>query len=414
MPNSAVESILQAMIANASAAHAKAQLDQQKVRDTEEQRSNKVKEQYNQDALKQAMDIAQKNHEHAIAQEDIQHEANKLHAKSLHLSSVQQMREDISKGLVQPEATKQQIDFPDLGISVPQGSYIADGEAIPASQFQTPQGRIKQIEDESTARYKGEMALKGPEEEARQKLQDRKDQEAYKKAIDLEKLRGNFALRAAALRQSVAHGVDPDLVQSLMEQGTTGQTDLSKGTSPAILAARAAAQQSGKKLFGPKDAESLKLLSTLNDQFDNLKEFSNKYLYDSKLGAMAGGVINKTFPTDAADKLDQLKTNILNTGKALEGVTGGRVTNRQLELLMKGMASVGKTKSQGIGDAENLRNRYNKVVNDVVLAGVSPDQRASILNSNGINESKISGFKQPSGKIVYTRDSQGRLVQTNE
>jgi len=115
-------------------------------------------------------------------------------------------------------------------------------------------------------------------------------------------------------------------------------------------------QAAGGKVLDPEIPKGLQQLQNFSPVFDKIDKFVDKYLVDQNSGGGLGkvlaplkGAISKSplISTDAKNELDQIKTQALNVGKGIEGMTGGRVTVQQLSLVLDGIASLSKTKQQG-------------------------------------------------------------------
>lgn len=413
-----VRPIIDAMVHHATLLHASKQLDQQKVRDAEEQRAHQAEEKLRTDALSQAMDIANQQHEYQQQQIDLQHQQRQLQQDQFHQANVHQMRADVASGLIKPlnnvAGPTEAPSGDTYGVQQPANStQVGDtSEFINNSSFQTPEDILKQVEAHARAQGKGQFeGLKDPLQAEHDAAQAARDATKQKAEAEEKKLDRENRLQVARITAAKS-GVDPDLIESLGEQVATGQADLS-GTTKASLAARDYLTKTGQKPFTKKQSDALKGSAAINNFFDDIKAFADK-LPESKIGAMANSALQASpIPTDLKNDLDILKQNAVNVGKSIEGLSGGRITNLQLSTMIKGMASTGKTKQQVIDDAEALRKKFLQGVNTSILGGYSPAQRAKILDVHGIDEKGISGGISSTApkKIVYTRDASGKLVQ---
>ena len=231
-------------------------------------------------------------------------------------------------------------------------------------------------------------------------------------------------LDVMALHQSaLQHGVDPDDIASLMEQASTGEADLTGSTKP-VLAARTAMENSGRKPFGVKEATALRASVNLQNYINQLKDFANKNLSDNKVVAGASGILNSNpiFKTDTANEYDALQTNLLNAGKALEGVSGGRITIPQMNLLKSGSTGLGITKTQALKLANNLENRLHNQVDTNLLGGIPETQRQLIFHRQGVtpetlglNGSPTTATQLPDFlKIAPQKNKNGTPLNVNE
>jgi len=207
----------------------------------------------------------------------------------------------------------------------------------------------------------------------------------HQKDLDRQNHLDVMAMHQAALQ----HGVDPDDVKSLMDQASTGEADLTGSTKP-VLAARTAMEGAGRKPFGIKEAAALRASVNLQNYINQLKDFSNK-LSDNKVVAGVTGLLssNPLIKTDLANEYDALQTNLLNAGKALEGVSGGRITIPQMNLLKQGSTGLGITKSQGMKLANNLQSRLRNQVGTNLLGGMSETQKQLIFHRQGVTPESL-------------------------
>lgn len=248
-----------------------------------------------------------------------------------------------------------------------------------------------------------------PEREAleKQRAQDRVDQltvqaDARKSQLeDQQKFlaheselnRQNRVDIAAITKAAVQRGANPEQVHALMENGTTGDSDI-QGTTPAALAAQDAAGESGRKLFGTKSRDALKAAVNLQNYINQLKTFANKLPSDSLVGkaaAIKNGVVNRSelYKTDLANEYDGINTNLINAGKSLEGVSGGRVTIPMMNLLKSGSGGLNLTKSQATKLADNLQSRLHNQVDQVILGGIGETQRQLIFHKQGVTPESL-------------------------
>jgi hypothetical protein len=221
----------------------------------------------------------------------------------------------------------------------------------------------------------------------------------------------------------VQHGVDPEDVQSLMEDASTGNADLTGSTRP-VLAARTAMQGAGRKPFGAKEAASLKASVGLQDWIDQLRDFANKNLATSKVGAAVSGIVNKNplYKTDAANQYDAIQTGLITAGKALEGISGGRITIPQMQKLESGASGLNITKDQANKLADNLQSRLHQQVDTNLLGGIGETQRQLIFHAQGVTPERLgltgshsTNLNLPDFlKIAPKTNKRGTAINVNE
>jgi len=98
------------------------------------------------------------------------------------------------------------------------------------------------------------------------------------------------------------------------------------------------------------------------------------------LGAAAG----LKSPTDTANEVAQIHSQLVNTGKIIEGLTGGRVTNTQIQLAADAVVEPGITKEMGKQRVANLRDILLNKVDNVLMGGLPPEQKDAIYKTQGI------------------------------
>jgi hypothetical protein len=217
---------------------------------------------------------------------------------------------------------------------------------------------------------------------------------------------------------------DADTLKGMQIAGMTGQSNLNMA-NPAERAAADSIISSGGRLLQPKDADALRAMGQLPPVFDKIEAFAKKYLPDenasgstiAKLKGMGQKIISGTpFPSDVKDQYDQIKTQALNLGRSLEGATGGRIPVMQIELMLNGMASLGKTKQQVLSDVQNLRNVYTTRANDVLLGGMPAFQKDIIKKTYGFKDASPPSYKHvavgPNGHTIGSNDGQNWVDAT--
>lgn len=263
----------------------------------------------------------------------------------------------------------------------------AIAEAVAAPQIK----RDKQREDAQAAR---DIA-----NETQRHADHQQDLTVQQKFLEHQKDldRQNHLDVVAITKAAMQHGADPEDIHSLMEDATTGNADLT-GTTKPVLAARTATQESGRKPFGTKDAAALKASVQLQDWIDKLRTFANTQLPTSKTGAVISGIINNNplVKTDARTKYDEIQTGLITAGKALEGVSGGRITIPQMKKLEEGATSLSTTRDNALKLADNLQNMLHNSVDTKLLGGIGETQRQLIFHAQGVTPERLGLTGSPS------------------
>lgn len=234
--------------------------------------------------------------------------------------------------------------------------------------------------------------------------------------------RQNHLDTVAITKAAMQHGVDPEDINSLMEDSTTGNADLTGSTKP-VLATRTAVREAGRKPFGVKDAAALKASVTLQDWIDKLRAFANTRP-TSKVGATVQGAIdrNPLVNTDAKTQYNEIQTGLINAGKALEGVSGGRITIPQMKKLEEGASGLSITKQNGLDLADNLQNMLHTNVDTKILGGIGETQRQLIFHAQGVTPERLGLTGSPTTatqlpdflKVAPPKNKRGTPLNVNE
>lgn len=266
----------------------------------------------------------------------------------------------------------------------------AEAEAVAAPQIK----RDKQREDAQAARDIANETQRHADHQ--QDLKVQQEFLEHQKNLD----RQNHLDVVAITKAAMQHGVDPEDIHSLMEDATTGNADLT-GTTKPVLAARTATQESGRKPFGTKDAAALKASVQLQDWIDKLRTFANTQLPTSKTGAVISGIINNNplVKTDARTKYDEIQTGLITAGKALEGISGGRITIPQMKKLEEGATSLSTTRKNALDLADNLQSMLHNSVDTKLLGGIGETQRQLIFHAQGVTPERLGLAGSPSTQL---------------
>lgn len=100
-----------------------------------------------------------------------------------------------------------------------------------------------------------------------------------------------------------------------------------------------------------------------------------------KVGQGVGGAFVKT---DLQTKIDEMNTNVVNLGKTIEGLTGGRVTTAMLGLSGGGLPGIGMTQGQADDKINNIKGMFTNKYDNIILGGLPEDAKKIIYKMNGI------------------------------
>lgn len=230
------------------------------------------------------------------------------------------------------------------------------------------------------------------------KLKSDTEKDLAKMHIDAQK---EIAKAANGMHWEIAnlqYGITPDVFKALIVGGMTGEIKLSPA-NPIERKALGAIESIGGRLSDPNELKALKESQKLIPIFDKLQAFVNK-LPETKKEALAQGwavdLAGKfKWPTDVANELKILKSQALNIGRSLEGLTGGRVLAKQLEVDLDSITEAGIPKPQGQERLDNLKDLYTNTQHNVVMGGMPNFQKELIFKKYGI---------QPAGQVTDTSD----------
>lgn len=198
------------------------------------------------------------------------------------------------------------------------------------------------------------------------------------------------------------HGITPEQLQSGVVQAMTG---MRKFTSDNIYDRNImqTLEASGGRPLDPKEADTLKQLNGLGQTFDKMEGFITKNLpSEKKEGSLAAtgkayaqGLIAKSgLPTDIKTDFDTIKSDALRVGRGLEGMTGGRVLSKQLDLDLNSLVGPGITQEQALRKLQSLKNQYINQEQNVIMGGLPDVQKKAIIQKYGL--------QQPSGTDTGT------------
>lgn len=414
----------------------------------ETERSNKAQESDRAAQLKQAMDIANQAHDLQQQHIDLLHQAQQNELAHNQFQDRIAIQKGVAAGEIAiPKGTRTQEDVPQFpggfgGFQIPaqSGNVKINGIDIPADQLVSPAMHLQRKGAEALAIQNAQLPRLREMEDLRYKREsdladktaDRADATSeanYARAMDVananntsqekrQDMRDAAMIQAAGIR-GLQHGVDPKQVSALADDIATGRKDVT-GTTPAVLAAGETNADRGFVQFSIKQGQALREAPNLNNWLNSLDAFADKYLPTSKPGAMVQGTLNsvKGLPTDAKNAFNQLKTNAINAGKTLEGISGGRITVQQLNLLLDGMSGLGITKAQGHALAENLRQRYKEELNTGLLGGMPDEQKELTFKRHGVTPESL-GLAEKSTqpdwlKIAPQKSKGGRTLDSEK
>ncbi len=424
--------IIQAMIATAN-------LKQRAQGQEAEKEQHKEENAARQKQLKLEEDRIKNEHEHQVAQFGLQAEAAKLAAKHQQLLTVSTIRDLAAKGVdVQklgltglftggmPTGAKPEDQLNTPPHVLPQGAAPITN-ASPVAGFTPAQQPAAAQQSDLSSAFPGPAQVSAQEAEAAglkkraeseaglpaakelaetqfgfsKRLQDAAHESSQKIAemgkatqYDIAKMSRETQLAIARMTNNThlqiagmgPGGLDSPAAKAMVVGGLTGDIDLD-GSNPIEKAAMGSILQAGAKPVGKKDLGVLQQAQRLSPLFDKLEAFADK-LPEGKTGAAANKLYqagaNKLFTTDLMNEYNQLKSQLINTGKALEGMTGGRVSVLQMQTDLDSYASLGVTRKQMKDRIQNLKDYYKNNVDELVYKGTSPEQRDLLYKRKGV------------------------------
>lgn len=218
----------------------------------------------------------------------------------------------------------------------------------------------------------------------------------------------------------ISHDISDDDLKSGVIAALTGQRRFNSDNK-FDLAVMSGVQQAGGRPIDPKDIDALKQEQMIVPLFDKLEKYAKDNLPSERtngsVGAKAkayllGKTLETSVPTDAKNDLAQIKMQAINAGKTLEGLTGGRVTQLQMQTAMDGVAGA-TTYEQAQERIQNLRDMIINKEQNVILGGVPEAQKKLIYHSLGVkpvSESTAKGAQSGAGTHIHF-DAQGNMVQ---
>lgn len=308
--------------------------------------------------------------------------------------------------------------IPPGGNEQPVGESIKlpGGTSIPTAGLMTPEREAQQVAQKAglvtQAQHEAELPSQLKLEEQKslgQRLLEGNKQkfEAGQKEAD----RQNKTLTTQLTNQSrehvaqgtnaariIAAGISNDKNKPTPEELQSGILQLATGTrkfnsdNPYDRAVQAGADAAGFRQLDPADVKVLQASQSLVPLFDKARDFANTLPDEAKDGPLVastkayaqGKLMNTNLPLDKKVELNQLKTNIVNIGKQIEGMSGGRITNTQLSVAMDGLANGNMTKQQALKTIDNLADLYVNKETNVTLGGVGKTQQEIIYKKYGI------------------------------
>jgi len=202
----------------------------------------------------------------------------------------------------------------------------------------------------------------------------------------------------------------PENLRAMVVGGATGMVKLNPA-NPQERAALGSIINMGFRPPNDADINALKQSETLRPIFSKLEDFAMKYLPSEKggktgaqIGAyIQGQVIKHTeFPSDVKNELMQVKSQAIQVGKTIEGMTGGRIPIRQMELALEAMTSGGITREQALGRVQYLKDVYQNQMQHMILGGMPDSQKELIYRTRGILPSWLV--------IAPTKNTQGHVL----
>jgi hypothetical protein len=426
-----INPIIQAMVHSATlqanAAHLEAQKKQNESENKLRQQQNDLAEKRLEEEHQQHLDMLNKIHLPMLNAQLAAHKINTIEE----LRKVAQGGGDL--GQIFPAGQPQQ-NLPNLGNVELPGPELAPkptinvegvGQNIPPEAFGTPEGALKLMEGQARAKASGEAAGELPYQKelsafkTDQEIKLKKTEEAFTSSENQKKLEQSLKIANmddATKRWSVGvetnartklfgleHGLSSDMIRSGITQASLGQLNLN-ADDPFHRVVRQAITEAGGRPLDPKEAEVLKGSNQLKPYLDKLKDWANTYLPSEKeqgavgagAEAMAQGFLMKTpIPTDAKNKLEQIKSGAFNIAKQIDNNTNGRMPMQQVQLVLDSFANPGVTREMALDKANFLDELYGNKIANTIEAGTTREQQNMIYKAYKVTPAWLTG----AGKI---------------
>ena len=273
------------------------------------------------------------------------------------------------------------------------------------------QSKIDVATGVANAKLPGEMLLKTAELQNSQKIQEMKDTLATTLAntnnIAKEKVAniGAAARRYAADHQKSVNAPDPEELANVSQLVALGKMNNPTGANGIHVAS--ILNKEGLVPLNTATSDKVKALGSLPTLFDDLTNFAEKNLSDSKGFGPWGTTLSSKIPqTEIANDLASIKVNAGPIARIFEGQTG-RLAMQQINLAMDAMTSGSITKGEALKRISELKKKADSKLYNEVLAGVPEKQQEMIVSSLGLPYSFQSSAKAPA-------TSKGGKVQTKQ
>ncbi len=447
--------IIEAMIASA-------QQDRQKERHKLDQEKEKNDQKNKEQQIKQTQQQIDQAHEQAIKQSDIalehlnlQKKMHDLQATESRLKAVGDLQKLI-RGGASPDIVKKMpglfagfgggseqnpaFDGPSkasqlesVGIAAPQLAQQMQAAPTEMPSLYDAEAEAKNIKAEAMAKSAGAAEGELPTQEKLLGLKTEKEKELLKIKQDFDRgenkldraSRERIEMMGNSVRLKVAGmaggaGLDSSALKAMVQAGLTGRLKLD-GNNPIERAAMGTIMEFGGKPLDPKELEALRQSQQLSPIFDKLESFIPELSKTGLGGAVKGAVLgaaNKVgYSTDTQNKINILKSQALNIGKALEGMTGGRVLLSQMQLDLDSFAAGNITQKQMKDRINNLKDFYINKVDEMFLKGTPVTQRLLLYHDQGIMPGYVALAPKTSknGKKIDVEESikLGRAVYSD-
>jgi hypothetical protein len=287
------------------------------------------------------------------------------------------------------------------GINAPQNPATIQAyegaPQIPVSGLQTLQQRqadeLEQFKKHTQVQYEAEEPFK----QAARNQTEKEKTDALVNAAKLETdredrsderqnklLKNERDIAAIRIKSAESKQLSPAEQQALENGMATGQFKVNPA-NPHETQAYTNLLTKGGRAIDPKDAESLRQLAAVDPVLDRMEKFADTYLPESKPGAMLNGIkLASPYPSDGQNELKLIQSQASQVGKALDGVTSGRIPFQQVQQLMEGMARGNITKDQMKENIDNFKTLYTNKEKNVIMGGLPDTQTKLIRDTYGI------------------------------
>lgn len=236
--------------------------------------------------------------------------------------------------------------------------------------------------------YDTEVKLLGAKtEKEKELLKLRQDFERTENKLDRQSRLAIESMGNSARLKIAGMGGDGSTGKAMVMGGLLGRIKLD-GSNPSERMALNSIMEMGGKPLDPKELEALRQSQQLSPIFEKLESFIPRLAKSKGMAAVQGAGLKIAdkfgWPTDLQNDVNILRSQAVNIGRALEGMTGGRVLVMQMQTDLDSFASGGIDQEQMRKRINNLKDFYINKVDEMFLKGVPTSQRMLLYHDQGI------------------------------